>query len=346
MATKLKTYDEIIPYFLKQKRTPHLLIGNGFSMAYDHEIFSYNALFGFIEGLEDEFLSKLFGIVKTKNFELVMQQLDNFCELIEAFGSDKELLEKVQETIAGLKASLIDAVESLHPEHVFKIPDEESACCANFLSDYLNNQGNIFSTNYDLLLYWVLMRSNIEQHKDGFGRDREDDEEDFSTEPEYSELRWGKYKDVQNTHYLHGALPIFDTGINIVKEEYSSSGYLLENIESRMAKSEYPVFVASGNGDEKLNHILHNRYLTHCYDTLCNIEGSLITFGFNFGEYDHHIINAINVAAKQGKRVGNKLFSVYIGVYSEEDRRHIEKISHLFKCKVNLFDAKTVKVWR
>lgn len=94
MVTKLKTYDEIIPYLLKQKRTPHLLIGNGFSMAYDHEIFSYNALFGFIENLEDEFLSKLFGMVKTKNFELVMQQLDNFCELIEAFGSDENCLKK------------------------------------------------------------------------------------------------------------------------------------------------------------------------------------------------------------------------------------------------------------
>jgi hypothetical protein len=346
LTTSLKTYDEIIPYLIKKKRTPHLLLGNGFSMAYDHEIFSYNALFGFIEDLDDEFLSKLFGIVKTKNFELVMQQLDNFCELIEAFGSDNGLLEKVKVASANLKSSLIDAVESLHPEHVFKIPDEESARCARFLSDYLSNEGNIFSTNYDILLYWVLMRNNIQNHRDGFGRDREDDETDFSTDPEYSELRWGINKKNQNTHYLHGALPIFDAGIHIVKEEYSGSGYLLENIEARMATSEYPVFVASGNGDEKLNHILHNRYLTHCYETLCTIEGSLVTFGFNFGGYDHHIINAINIAAKQGKRVGNKLFSIYIGVYSEDDKKHIEKIKHLFKCKVNLFDAKTAKIWR
>jgi len=141
-------------------------------------------------------------------------------------------------------------------------------------------------------------------------------------------------------------LPIFDTGIDIVKEEYSASGYLLENIEKRLQKAEYPIFVASGNGEEKLNHILHNRYLTHCYEALSSIEGSLVTFGFNFGPYDHHIIDAINVAAKQGKRVGNKLFSIYIGVYSDEDRKHIEKISPLFKCKVNMFDAKTANVWR
>lgn len=343
---ELKNYDEILPYLLRNDRTPHLLIGNGFSMAYDHKIFSYNALQGFIEKIDDDLLSRLFGIVKTKNFEMVMQQLENFCELIEAFGSDDVLLEKVQSASNKLKHSLIDAVKSLHPEHVFKISDEESQQCAQFLQAYVNNGGNIFSTNYDLLLYWVLMRNALKNCIDGFGRDREDDEENFTQEPEFSELRWGKYKDTQNIHHLHGTLPFFDAGIDIIKEEYGGNKYLLENIENRLNNGEYPIFVASGNGEEKLNHIMHNRYLTHCYEALTKIEGSLVTFGFNFGPYDHHIIDAINVAAKQGKRVGNKLFSVYIGVYSDQDRKYIESIKGMFKCKVNMFDAKTTKVWR
>jgi hypothetical protein len=79
---------------------------------------------------------------------------------------------------------------------------------------------------------------------------------------------------------------------------------------------------------------------------LCAIEGSLITFGFNFGEYDEHIINAINIAAKPGRKMPDRLLSIYIGVYSEDDRKHIERIKGKFKCKVNLFDAKTVPVWR
>lgn len=343
---ELKTFDEILPYLDKERRTPHLLLGNGFSMAYDHKIFSYNVLQGFIEKIDDELLSKLFGIVKTKNFELVMHQLDNFCELIEAFGSDKELLRKVQGARSKLKYSLIDAVKSLHPEHVFKIPEEENQQCAKFLSAFLNRGGNVFSTNYDLLLYWVLMRNDFQNRTDGFGRDREDDPGEFSDEPEYSELRWGKYKDTQNIHHLHGTLPIFDTGIDIIKEEYGGNKLLLENIEERLARGEYPVFVAAGNGEDKLNHIMHNRYLTFCYESLTEIEGSLVTFGFNFGDSDRHIIEAINIAAKQGARVGNKLFSVYIGIYSEDVQRHIESIKHLFKCKVNLFDAKTTRVWR
>jgi len=59
---------------------------------------------------------------------------------------------------------------------------------------------------------------------------------------------------------------------------------------------------------------------------LCNAKGSLVTFGFNFGEYDEHIIEAINRAAKFGKKVPDKLWSIYIGVYSDSDKRHIEKL--------------------
>jgi hypothetical protein len=43
----LKTYDEVITYLQKNNRTPHLMVGNGFSMAYDSKIFSYNALHKF-----------------------------------------------------------------------------------------------------------------------------------------------------------------------------------------------------------------------------------------------------------------------------------------------------------
>jgi len=345
----LMTYDEVVATLEKKKRIPNLIVGNGFSMAYNSEIFSYNALHKFIEQLNDELLLKLFDIVKTKNFEMVMQQLDNFAELIRAFGSDAKLLEKVSRASDYLKSSLIEAIKKLHPEHVFKISDEESKQCAQFLSTYLSKKGNIFSTNYDILLYWVLMRNNIESHVDGFGRDREDDESDPDSEPEYSELRWGKYRGSQNVHYLHGALPIFDVGIDIIKEEYDGR-FLLEKIEERLQAKQYPVFVAAGNGKEKLGHIMHNRYLCYCYEALSNIEGSVVTFGFNFGEYDHHIIDAINKAAK-GKWVDGKfvkLLSIYIGVYTENDEKHIKSLinSKVFKCKVNLYDARTAKIWR
>lgn len=85
---------------------------------------------------------------------------------------------------------------------------------------------------------------------------------------------------------------------------------------------------------------------TFCFDKFSSIKGSLITFGFNFGDNDTHIIEAINIAANQGKKAQDKLWSVYIGVYSDADLMHIEKIKTKFKCKVNLYNAKTTNVWQ
>ena len=45
--------------------------------------------------------------------------------------------------------------------------------------------------------------------------------------------------------------------------------------------------------------------------SVCNVSGSLITHGFNFGEYDEHIIQAINKAASN-TNFDRKLWSIYI----------------------------------
>lgn len=343
----LPDYQSVIKKLNQAKRSKHLIMGNGFSMAYDHKIFSYNALYDFIEKLEDKTLSKLFEVINTKNFELVMRQLDNFIELAKAFDDTGAMVTALQDANRRLQESLIEAVSSLHPEHVFAVPDNESESCYNFLQEYLSNGGKVFSTNYDLLLYWILMRNNPHSSIDGFGREHLNPVETRRGEDaEFGELLWGKYKEEQTVYYLHGTLPIFDTGTEIEKEVYRNSKYLLDNIKERMDNKEYPIFVTAGNGTEKLNHIYHNRYLTFCYESLSKITGSLVSFGFNFGEYDEHIIEAVNKAALRGAQSGEKLFSIYIGVYSDTDLEHIKNIQDKFDCKVNVYNAQTANIWR
>lgn len=144
---------------------------------------------------------------------------------------------------------------------------------------------------------------------------------------------------------MHGALHIFDAGVDIEKEQYDQSAFLIDKIRSRLEKGNYPIFVTAGNGEEKLNHIRHNRYLSYCFDKLSTLDGSLITFGFNFGEYDEHILDALNKATHASTKVPPKLWSVYIGVYSKEDTEHVQSIEHKFHAKIKLFDAKTANVW-
>lgn len=343
---KLETFDDVRASITKNpQRRFHLLLGNGFSVSYDPKIFSYNALHNFVSNLKDPDLSKILEVVETRNFEVIMQYLDHFSALVTAFGGDPALKKRVNAASAKLKTSLLDAVKALHPEHVFMVPEEQSKACAAFLLAFLKTGGNIYSTNYDLLLYWVLMRNGIEGHVDGCGRELENDT-GHPMNPEdqiWSELMWGKSRDRQNVFYLHGALQFFDSGVAVLKEEYDAFNYLLEKISARMDQGQYPIFVTAGNGQQKLRHITHNQYLTFSYDNLCRAKGSLVTFGFGFGEHDEHIIDAINRAAKQAK--SDCLRSVYIGVYSKDDKAHVEQIAHKFRCKVHVYNAGTTKVW-
>jgi Domain of unknown function (DUF4917) len=254
---KLETFDDVLTSVRKNPgREFHLLLGNGFSIAYDSAIFSYNALHDFVTKIGDKDLSIILGVLATTNFEVIMQQLDNFSGLIAAFGGDPKLKKKVDAASAKLKKSLLDAVKALHPEHVFKIPEEKSAACSRFLNVFLNSGGSVYSTNYDLLLYWVLMRNGVLNHVDGCGRELENPDESVPAEDQIwsDELIWGKHRETQNVFYLHGALPFFDNGIAVTKEEYDEYNYLLEKISARMAPAATPTSLTCGRG--KIPHLV------------------------------------------------------------------------------------------
>lgn len=71
--TDLMTYKDVIQSLEKKKQQKHFLLGNGFSMSYDSGIFSYNTLSRFLENLDNDMLQKLFQIIRTSNFELLME---------------------------------------------------------------------------------------------------------------------------------------------------------------------------------------------------------------------------------------------------------------------------------
>lgn len=340
-------FADVMAALAKKRRTAHLLMGNGFSVAYDSSIFSYNALFDFVASQKDPLLAGVLAALKTKNFELMMEQLDAFSALLDVFGGDESLKTKVATAHNGLRKSLMDAIKSMHPEHVFKVPDEKSAACARFVNRFLETGGSVFTSNYDLLLYWVLMRQKIPNACDGFGRELLNpvEVENRTGEPEYSPLLWGPNRSRQNVFYLHGSLPLFDTGTEVEKEQYDESGYLLENISARIEADEYPVFVTSGDGDDKLAQIRANPYLSDCYEHLCSVDGSIVTFGFSFGESDLHLVDALNKATHYPSKDVPKLWSVYIGVFSNADMQRAAALEKTLHAKVHTYNAQTAEVW-
>ena len=332
-----KTYQDVMTYLQGKKRKVNLLFGNGFSMGFDSHIFSYNALSNFVKGCKDPTIIKLFRIVGSTNFELIMRNLDLFVQFGKEFVPHANLETIIEPAKQTLKKNLLDAITALHPEHVFEMPEEKSMACALFLKDFLDSKGSIFSTNYDLLLYWVLMRHAAifgDNMRDGFKRG------------DGVDLTWES--GAQNIYYLHGSLPLFDLGSSVIKEEYTLGKYLLQNIQKRVAQDQYPIFVTAGTAQEKKAMISHNRYLSYCYDKLANLDGSLVVIGFNFGNYDTHIIDAINQAATKRKGHSGLLASLFIGYYTEQDKSHIKEICPQFEIpqdKIRLFDIKTANIW-
>ena len=140
----MMTFNEVVTSLQKKKRQMSLLIGNGFSMAYDRDIFSYNALYTFLNSQNDDLINKLFGAIKTKNFELIMRQLDTTIALLKAFGAEEVLQEKIRAASQHLKDGLLNSSKELHPEHVYKMPEEKAAACAKFLSLFLGSGGHVY----------------------------------------------------------------------------------------------------------------------------------------------------------------------------------------------------------
>lgn len=343
-----KSYEEVLDRIRKSGKNIHLLLGNGFSIAYDKDIFSYNALMRNLEAKGKNDLMKLFEITKTSNFEVVMRELDTFILASYEYGFPSTVSDKLKTLKADIEKSLIDSIEDMHPDCIFSLSDKNIRKCGEFIEPYFTGNNSIISSNYDLLLYWVLMRYKEKESErpfsDGFSHVYEEGMLEEGYVRSDNRLIWNP-SEAQNIFYIHGALHIFDNGTNYQKEQYDnkSGDYIMKVISDRINDGDYPVFVTAGDASQKLNQIMHNGYLADCYNHLKSIKGRLVTLGFRFGDNDTHIIDAINEAAK----IKGGLLSLYIGVFSQEDRDNIDKLVNngAFACKVNTFDAKSVKIW-
>ena len=66
-----------------------------------------------------------------------------------------------------VRDALTDAISRSHPDLPEDVGDEALDACADFLVKF----NNVFTLNYDLLLYWASLRKVPFPFKDGFGRE-------------------------------------------------------------------------------------------------------------------------------------------------------------------------------
>ena len=156
MNNKLLTYDEVLQK-IGQAQKRHLLLGNGFSMAYDRNRFSFTSLLqSTIDKqiiTENSKIHQIFQDNNTSDFEQVVKTLENTSKVIEIYTQDEELCKQL----------LVDIVTNNHPEKITEISDDKFNSTINFIKDY----NNIYSLNYDLLLYWSMekLREKMENQQ-------------------------------------------------------------------------------------------------------------------------------------------------------------------------------------
>jgi hypothetical protein len=319
----------------------HALLGNGFSIACRPGIFVYGRLFerAIFSGLSPN-ARKAFDALGTQDFERVIKALRDAREILKVYrSSDTDLLESLKNDADGLRELLVETIAACHPAYPAEINESEYEACRTFIGHF----DNIYTLNYDLLLYWAQMHTEPGRgpnSDDGFRKPEDDFEAPYVTwEPTSSHK--------QNMWFLHGALHLFDAGHEIQKYTWINTGVrLIEQIREALSLDYYPIFVSEGTSNEKMVRIKHNDYLAKAYRSFSEIQNCLFIYGHSLAKNDDHILKKIEKG---------KLKKVYLSIFGSPDSPDNKQIIARAKAMqaarkfgtldVMFYSAETARVW-
>jgi hypothetical protein len=255
-----------------------VLLGNGFSIAQGGGQFTYASLLEKSGLQSDSPIRNVFNVLKTFDFEKVMKALQDAADIELAY-KDRVRSKTFRDDSAAVRDALITAIHAVHPGVRFEIPQATLNACGVFLKNFKA----IFTLNYDLLLYWVILHAAASEFNDGFGLGEEIDG--------FRQFKAGAYC---NTYYLHGALHFFlDTELETNKRVVTTDTIINDITTTIRTRARLPLFVAEGTAVQKIARIRSVPYLNHCYEHLSSLSGSLFIFGHGVSDNDIHIYDAI-----------------------------------------------------
>ena len=338
----------------------HLLLGNGFSIACIPTIFTYSSLYERADFTGIPEVKALFEKLRTMDFELVIKSLENASVALPLYLKEHDdVAEDMQQDAAKLKELLIKTVAEHHPAFPSEIEEAKYLRCISFLKNFMDHNGRIYTFNYDLLLYWTVMygmeNKLIEQKPlDGFGRDVDYQNGEFLVS-DYLTWQGESHARFQNIHYIHGALHLYDKGAFLEKFTWNNKSVpLIDQARKALSEGRFPLFVSEGDCDKKMEKIIHNGYLYHCYKSFSATMkvaprigyNCLFTFGVSFTQNDNHILKKI---------AEGKVKRLYVGIYGDSkttDNQIIIAAAESLKSKrstgdlqIFYYDAQSAHVW-
>ena len=351
---KLLTFEEAIKGSEGYSKR-HLLLGNGFSIACRADIFHYGSLFAQADFSKVPEVNTVFEALASQDFEIAIRALENAARILPAYvAHGAAAVAKMLEHAAALKEILVQTIAGNHPNIPPEIPDEKFWACRQFLSHFLaGDKGQVFTLNYDLLLYWALMHDDMPfddpidlEKNDGFGNDEDDPDADY--------VVWQGETGAHSArvHFLHGALHLFDSGKELKKYTWVRKNVpLIEQAREAINNNAYPLFVAEGSSGQKKDKIRHNAYLYQGFKQLTANASQgkhcFFIFGHSLAENDDHIL----------KRMARGRFpKLYVGIYGDPNSAANQWIMNRavalaeertvkYPLDVAFYDAATAKVW-
>jgi len=326
--------------------TSHLLLGNGFSISYS-PVFSYSSLYNVAveKGLSGN-AQKLFEKLGTNNFEGVLRLLENLSWATQLYYDIEDKGERIKNDIEVIKETLITSIAESHLHDSGEVLDVCKECALRFLQPYKT----VFTTNYDLLLYWVSMSApDKPAFGDCFRSEFENPGADYVVFSEH--LGGGR-----GILFLHGALHLYFGDGEIKKHCWLRTRRpLMDLIREGLDNRRYPLFVAEGLPEKKLEQINSNAYLAYCLGKLGRIQNRLVVYGNTLGSSDKHVSDVIaeNLDLKE----------LYVGIYGgsstsvsretmfacEEMQARRTAINQKLKkpkpLNIHYFDSSTADIW-
>ncbi|GBF44604.1 hypothetical protein LPTSP2_39070 [Leptospira ellinghausenii] len=313
-----------------------VILGNGASIAID-SAFSYSSLFAKAKELQNlnEDLEKIFDHFETKDFEFVLRMLWHATKINETLSIEEE---KTQVAYKTIKNALIQSVQNNHPKQSkidYSLPN---------ITNFLSNFSEIYSLNYDLLIYWSILLGNEKtknRFKDCFISS------EFKSDWENLKEPYGEAKKSTLVFYPHGNLALETNIMGIERKVKAKKNIdLLETIFDRWNKGDsIPLFVSEGLSNQKLNTIKRSNYLAEIYyNAFSKISGNLLIYGWSLSEQDTHLIKTLNK-----DRINKICISIFTGNSNYIDE--IERIEKVLKKQgfnekdISFVDSSSKSLW-
>lgn len=315
-----------------------LLLGNGFSMAALSR-FAYRAIAREVSVA----LGKYHTDIKTYladsdivDLEVVMADIREGAALEEPDELDPEDIRTIGgDQYAALQAAFIRALSGIHPKRpTFLDPHNWEAC-----QDFAANFHDIYTLNYDLLVYWLNMKAKPDERwRDGF----------FPNDDDVLTYAPGNHDSRPTITFLHGGLHLYEVDGQFHKLVWAGPGEtMITQLQDGLDLGIFPLFIAEGTQEAKQNRIAKSTYLREGFARLARAHGNIITFGVSFGENDIHVLETL--AASRHLR------SLSLGVFSENSLERYEKVIEKFSTlrqaaghepiPTFLYDAASVLPW-